>query len=126
MSEVKLSDRFNNKRIPVSGRDNGAVGYDMFLESALFHEVYNALRLSESPSVAEGAIDDLLERHQGVMTKAEYTAASREIHALLDASVRAEREKVAAWHDQRARDTPDAFEMEFHQVCAAAIRNRKE
>ena len=32
------------------------------------------------------------------------------------------RERAAKWHDQRARDTPDAFEMEFHQVSAAAIR----
>lgn len=32
-------------------------------------------------------------------------------------------EEAAKWHDQRARDTPDAFEMEFHQVSAKAIRS---
>jgi hypothetical protein len=32
------------------------------------------------------------------------------------------RESAAKWHDQRAHDTPDVFEMEFHQVSAAAIR----
>jgi hypothetical protein len=32
------------------------------------------------------------------------------------------REMAAEWHDQRAINTPDAFEMEFHQVSAAAIR----
>ena len=31
-------------------------------------------------------------------------------------------EKAAAWHDARRRLTPDAFEMEFHRVSAAAIR----
>jgi hypothetical protein len=35
-------------------------------------------------------------------------------------------ERAAKWHDQRARDTPDAFEMEFHQVSAAAIRKLSE
>jgi len=34
----------------------------------------------------------------------------------------AEKERCAKWHDDRARQTPDAFEMEFHQVSAAAIR----
>lgn len=32
------------------------------------------------------------------------------------------RERAAQWHDQRAKDTPDAFEIEFHQISAAAIR----
>lgn len=32
------------------------------------------------------------------------------------------REVAAGWHDQRARDTPCAFEQELHQVSAAAIR----
>lgn len=32
------------------------------------------------------------------------------------------RESAARWHDQRRRDTPDAFEMEFHEVSARAIR----
>ncbi len=41
-------------------------------------------------------------------------------------AVEGEREACAKWHDQRARDTPDAFEMEFHQVSAAAIRARGE
>ena len=36
---------------------------------------------------------------------------------------RAGREEAAAWHDQRRRDTPDAFEMEFHEVSAKAIRS---
>ncbi len=31
-------------------------------------------------------------------------------------------EAAAGWHDERARNTPDAFEMEFHQVSAKAIR----
>lgn len=31
-------------------------------------------------------------------------------------------EEAAKWHDQRARDTPDAFEMEFHNSSATAIR----
>ena len=31
-------------------------------------------------------------------------------------------EKAAAWHDDRRRHTPDAFEMEFHGISAAAIR----
>lgn len=31
-------------------------------------------------------------------------------------------EEAAKWHDQRARDTPDVFEMELHQVSAKAIR----
>lgn len=31
-------------------------------------------------------------------------------------------EAAARWHDERAKSTPDAFEMEFHQVSAAAIR----
>jgi hypothetical protein len=35
-------------------------------------------------------------------------------------------ELAAKWHDQRARDTPDAFETEFHQVSAAAIRKLSE
>lgn len=31
-------------------------------------------------------------------------------------------EECARWHDERARDTPDAFEMELHQVSAKALR----
>jgi hypothetical protein len=31
-------------------------------------------------------------------------------------------EEAAAWHDDRRRHTPDAFEMEFHEGSAAAIR----
>lgn len=31
-------------------------------------------------------------------------------------------ERCAQWHDKRAHDTPDVFEMEFHQVSAKAIR----
>jgi hypothetical protein len=43
--------------------------------------------------------------------------------AVLEPLIRAdERERCAKWHDQRSRDTPDAFEMELHQVSAAAIR----
>ena len=34
-------------------------------------------------------------------------------------------EEAARWHDQRRRDTPDAFEMEFHEVSAEAIRALK-
>jgi hypothetical protein len=34
-------------------------------------------------------------------------------------------EEAAAWHDQRRRDTPDAFEMELHEVSAKAIRALK-
>lgn len=42
------------------------------------------------------------------------------------AAVRArQREAYAAWHDKRAKETPDAFEMEFHQVSAAAIRGQQ-
>lgn len=32
------------------------------------------------------------------------------------------REEAALWHDQRAKDTPDAFEMELHRESAKAIR----
>lgn len=31
-------------------------------------------------------------------------------------------ETAARWHDERARNTPDAFEMELHQKSAEAIR----
>lgn len=34
-------------------------------------------------------------------------------------------EEAAKWHDQRHRGTPDAFEMEFHAVCAKEIRALK-
>ena len=34
-------------------------------------------------------------------------------------------EVSAQWHDERARDTPDAFEMELHQASAAKIRAMK-
>ena len=49
--------------------------------------------------------------------------------ALVSARADGERdglEKAAKWHDQRVRDTPDAFEMELHQVSAAAIREMKD
>lgn len=32
------------------------------------------------------------------------------------------RDAAADWHRQRYRATPDAFEMEFHEVSEAAIR----
>jgi len=35
-------------------------------------------------------------------------------------------EEAARWHDERRRNTPDAFEMEFHEVSGAAIRALKE
>jgi hypothetical protein len=34
-------------------------------------------------------------------------------------------EEAAKWHDTRAHDTPDAFEMEFHEVSARTIRSMK-
>lgn len=47
---------------------------------------------------------------------------SGDIHNAL-ATVRAEeRERAAKWHDDRARQTPDVFEQEFHEVSASAIR----
>jgi hypothetical protein len=50
----------------------------------------------------------------------EYVARVEAANATL---VRDTLEKAAKWHDQRARDTPDAFEMEFHQASAKALRN---
>lgn len=35
-------------------------------------------------------------------------------------------EDAARWHDERYRKTPDAFEMEFHDVSRKAIRTLKE
>jgi hypothetical protein len=38
------------------------------------------------------------------------------------AGARAMQEAAAGWHNQRASETPDAFEQEFHEVSCAAIR----
>lgn len=38
------------------------------------------------------------------------------------AGARAGRETAAHWHDERRRNTPDAFEGEFHEVSATTIR----
>ena len=48
------------------------------------------------------------------------SAAARDV--LAERKRRETIEECARWHDERARDTPDAFEMELHRVSAAAIR----
>lgn len=57
--------------------------------------------------------------------KAGYNAALSTRPQPLDVErIRAEAfEEAARWHDQRYRDTPDAFEMEFHDVSRKAIRS---
>ena len=56
-----------------------------------------------------------------------HAALAERITAALTRAVAAatekERERCARWHDERRYNTPDAFEMEFHEVSAAALRN---
>ena len=50
---------------------------------------------SHPSAIREAQIDDLLERHQGAMTKVEYDAAAAEIRALIREAVEGEREACA-------------------------------
>ena len=52
---------------------------------------WNALTQTFEATMPSDAIDDLLDRHQGAMTKAEYKAAGDEIRAL----ILAERQRCA-------------------------------
>ena len=70
--------------------------------------------------------EDLLREHGEL--KAQVTRLKMELavaHRERDSARADALEEAAKWHDQRARNTPDAFEMELHQVSAKAIRALK-
>lgn len=62
---------------------------------------------ADHPDRDEGSIDTMLERAR---------EQARRLGVLEGL------ERAAQWHDRRAVDTPDAFEMELHQACADALR----
>ena len=68
------------------------------------------------------SLNELIDGHADAILSALRLAESHP--SAIREAVEGEREACAKWHDQRAHDTPDAFEMEFHQVSAAAIRAR--
>lgn len=75
---------------------------------------------------SSGDVDDLA---RAILADPVVSAHLRAGEAIQEAAARffderalAFREVAAGWHDQRARDTPCAFEQELHQVSAAAIR----
>lgn len=59
--------------------------------------------------------------HAADICNAAETAFRAYVDIALAQAVAGERERCATWHDFRAAETPDAFEMEFHQRSAAAL-----
>lgn len=56
------------------------------------------------------------------LMRAEHQRLAMAVHEAAKKGAQAGLGVAAGWHDRRARETPDAFESEFHEVSARTIR----